>query len=1345
MNIKSFIDNLLKNKSFSKTCLEVEMDEKLVNLFTLMEQNYGIAEHTIEALENYSQNESFNYLTALAIVFHDAGKLYTASFSNGEYHFIGHQSKSVELFLESVDNFELSAQDIKYLTQLIEYHDFEVGKKIIKPIYNEFGQEFIDEFVKLKFADADAHEEPRRSARLKEIEDYSIKVNQIVSDIIKEQNLELFKQMLIERKYSIDNLKEIKELFKEFDSSKIDKQQIINFLNRYDEAKLSNMLNITNFKKTRDEAKGVTEKLWIDVDGQEALFKITQFRKNDTHTNAHYAELFVSELCNLLNISASKIELAYNAENIGCISYNFLKKNDAMIDFNEMISSIRPDFDSKKLLAVNSNDTYSIPLILEGFESVSQTESEYNRLKQSFLTYCMLYSIIEHYDVNPSNLSLIKNDDGIQLAPMFDNGTSLNLSIPKEALIENFSIEWLDEVRSNNLSKIGTNKGRCDYDELQKYILSKYYDEIKSFLDILKENLTVENINEMLSKSSYNGLEQEYKEMIIAMVTKNAERLLETAKEYETKHKIECMFDLDILKIIKDGSLDTIIPELSKLQYITQNGAYHKYDALNFTTHCLDSVNDLEISDEHKNLLKWSIIFNNAGKIDTHQVEERNGVMVDTFMNYSDSGLKIADDVMKKLNFLPEDQKIVSALIQSHKYRDLESLSTAKNIIKLFGERYLDLFFEMKRIENINKSPEIQAKTEQQLEILRKNIDNQLNFDNREIISALSIKSKNLIAMGLKGPQIGEAQRELAKYVRQNPDIYTYYKSRGHLDKYRKDLMTFLQTKLKEIKKGEKDMAKNILIINEEAEKYIEGLKKEMVELYLSSKDTDFDKLLAQKKEEFSKKFPDEAVKKVDRVFKQAQEEASKKQLLKIVCETYKQTLNLGFVIPNDEIVNLVGEMLKKTNATTLINSRENIDIALKEAFETMPKYNYRGIFVDKNSKPMKEFLDKMTKILNEKGINIPSDWEFTDDLHVTTSFGKPAIKTTYSDIGTPATIEIVGFAYNPEIGLALDVSLDSAAEKVGMEFEATQEKRHTHITIGNPEGVKAADSVKLFEANENTVWVSIDPVPIRGSYGGFTPDGKIDILSNEERLFKIFADKLLTQYLDENPYNKGLIAANNKDIGDKTVYLKSIIEQRLDGPSNAGSSFDEGITIQDALFAFATYPCKETTQEEIERGGIKPWQRCFEIPLKGKQGVISAKELADDAEVLTIDGHGVGSIEFCISGIEKKEVDTTTLISFTNDAKDCTFVVTALPGDVRSPSNLEKQGITEGMIFTGKAVKEMNPDAVIKWIPEERFLEMKKNATRNASINSLISDVKTECENEPKNNTTIVNDEHNK
>lgn len=60
------------------------------------------------------------------------------------------------------------------------------------------------------------------------------------------------------------------------------------------------------------------------------------------------------------------------------------------------------------------------------------------------------------------------------------------------------------------------------------------------------------------------------------------------------------------------------------------------------------------------------------------------------------------------------------------------------------------------------------------------------------------------MGLGLKGTQIGILQQRLANYVRENENMYAYYKARGHLEKYRKELSQYGVSQAKEIKHQEK-------------------------------------------------------------------------------------------------------------------------------------------------------------------------------------------------------------------------------------------------------------------------------------------------------------------------------------------------------------------------------------------------------------------------------------------------------------------------------------------------------------------------------------------------------------
>ena len=84
------------------------------------------------------------------------------------------------------------------------------------------------------------------------------------------------------------------------------------------------------------------------------------------------------------------------------------------------------------------------------------------------------------------------------------------------------------------------------------------------------------------------------------------------------------------------------------------------------------------------------------------------------------------------------------------------------------------------------------------------------------------------MGLGLKGTQIGILQQRLANYVRENENMYAYYKARGHLEKYRKELSQYGVSQAKEIKHQEKaERLQQSVTESQNLSKVIKGLTKE--------------------------------------------------------------------------------------------------------------------------------------------------------------------------------------------------------------------------------------------------------------------------------------------------------------------------------------------------------------------------------------------------------------------------------------------------------------------------------------------------------------------------------------
>ena len=514
------------------------------------------------------------------------------------------------------------------------------------------------------------------------------------------------------------------------------------------------MLDVTNCPKIQDENRGVNEKLWINVNGRAALFKKTQKREDGTHTNAHFSEAIVSDICKKVDFACAEVDIAKRDKDIGCVSYSFLNEGEELVDFIALIQNIRTGFDSRKMMVPDTNEKYCIPLILEALEEESKTPEEYDCLRKAFLKSCIIDSLIEHYDRNPSNISVIRGKDGVRLSPMFDNGTSLSVSVPFDIVQKNIDRDgWMQEIREITKSKIGVEGERySNYNKLLEYILSNYYSDVKDFLDVINERLTPENIQGILSDEKYSDLDDIYIKLIVKKLSTNRENLLEQSKKFELKYEIEELMGQDnaneiLQNMVQNNSLQQIIPEIQPCIDCPQRSPYHIYGVADYMFNCIENINNMEemskengievkLTDKDKRLVQWAIMFNEMGKPQARaEKENENGEIRDTFRNYSKYGQEIAERKMEELNFY--EKETVMKLIASHNKRNLDSNSAIKRFIDDLGEKNLDLYFAMKLAEINAKNPEIKRESIEKLHILKKRIEKIQKNDNRNIIKSL--------------------------------------------------------------------------------------------------------------------------------------------------------------------------------------------------------------------------------------------------------------------------------------------------------------------------------------------------------------------------------------------------------------------------------------------------------------------------------------------------------------------------------------------------------------------------------------------------------------------------------
>lgn len=158
---------------------------------------------------------------------------------------------------------------------------------------------------------------------------------------------------------------------------------------------------------------------------------------------------------------------------------------------------------------------------------------------------------------------------------------------------------------------------------------------------------------------------------------------------------------------------------------------------------------------------------------------------------------------------------------------------------------------------------------------------------------------------------------------------------------------------------------------------------------------------------------------------------------------------------------------------------------------------------------------------------------------------------------------------------------------------------------------------------------------------------------------------------------NAKKIVIGKDDEGKDITYLDSMLNQRIEGSTNAGSSYPmEKNELLQAL--------KNGDWEEIEHPEVQEGCRCFKIPLKGLEGILDVEELDDNTRFFAMDPKKTGKISIGAANVKKKEVNDTYLIvgkeEIDGNKEDVVF--TFHPGEPVRPSIVDIDTIRDGEVL---------------------------------------------------------------
>lgn len=219
---------------------------------------------------------------------------------------------------------------------------------------------------------------------------------------------------------------------------------------------------------------------------------------------------------------------------IGSMSYSFLSNITSLSEGVEFILGKYPYYDRDTLIDKYSDMPYSVQMILESMKGI---------LGITTISKIVLFdALIGNSDRHHSNWGItetkgfLKFDDGIipanemRLSPLYDNGSSLCSYINEndiETILKD-KMKYEAIINTKSKSAIGWNNIRpIRHFELVKNLKNEYYDETVAFVKIIRENITEQSIDTILSNFDDTIISNQMKKLLKQFIIDRKNRIIE--------------------------------------------------------------------------------------------------------------------------------------------------------------------------------------------------------------------------------------------------------------------------------------------------------------------------------------------------------------------------------------------------------------------------------------------------------------------------------------------------------------------------------------------------------------------------------------------------------------------------------------------------------------------------------------------------------------------------------------------------------------------------------------------------------------------------------------------------
>ena len=286
-----------------------------------------------------------------------------------------------------------------------------------------------------------------------------------------------------------------------------------------------------------------------------------------------------------------------------------------------------------------------------------------------------------------------------------------------------------------------------------------------------------------------------------AAVHRNRELLREIAIERIELEMLGLLAGQDAAEILRrfPDVIAVFWPEIREMIGFEQHNVHHCYDVWEHTLHALDAAEQLDIpcpilsaglsragrragpgggsaqdsqlgldgkkpkrpapwdKTEERTVLCCAALLHDIGKPRCFTLDESGG---GHFLGHWSAGRDMADEMLTRLRTPRLFRERVVRLVEQHERHIPKTEKEVRRLLGLFGEADLRLLLILKRADNLAQSPDYRER-QRELDQAERVLDTLLRQGSCFTLKQLAVNGRDLISMGLKGPDIGAVLERL--------------------------------------------------------------------------------------------------------------------------------------------------------------------------------------------------------------------------------------------------------------------------------------------------------------------------------------------------------------------------------------------------------------------------------------------------------------------------------------------------------------------------------------------------------------------------------------------------------